>query len=525
MNVHTNFLNSLCNVLSGYIKDTNRFKKKKVEGIKQENLIKESVIMQPIDDSKISVKNNERDGYYLLLTSKRAALLQNALQNLENINVDGELINPKKLIFANLKGTAKITYDGMNEKSNDLSVLKNELVKIIIREYDQRLKYFSETYSGSMILFHKFASYVDFIKSGAKAALAYNYSKPEIVQEKCGFVECKNIRHPIIERIIDYTYVPHDISIGQNVKGMVVFGFNGGGKTSLMRAVGMSILMAQSGLFVPAQNYKLSPYNALYVRINANDNLFKNQSSYVLELSEINAILKRQNPYTFVCSDEPAKGTHNTAGCAILGALITSLANSNVSFFIATHYHDVTKLQLIKDLKNLNICHLSVEYNKEKDELLFDRSLKPGQGSEDYGILVARFVIHNSDFIMTAEKLKNELLNQQYQLMSNKTSRYNSNLYVDHCELCKKTLKMNDDGRGSLDSHHIIEQSTFTNGISSDAFHIKKNHVSNLVNLCKECHNNLHNGEQEITQKIKTSNGNKIVISKEKVKKVKIKEK
>ena len=102
----------------------------------------------------------------------------------------------------------------------------------------------------------------------------------------------KNIRHPLIENIqINETYVPNDISIGKKFDGMLIYGTNGVGKSSINRSVGIAVIMAQAGMFVPCSKFQYKPYSAIYTRILGNDNIFKGQSTFNVEMCEMATIV------------------------------------------------------------------------------------------------------------------------------------------------------------------------------------------------------------------------------------------
>ena len=154
--------------------------------------------------------------------------------------------------------------------------------------YVDCLKKMHETYHQLFNKLTEFVAKVDYIKSNAKTAVLYNYTRPKIItnNSKKSFIRCKQLRHPIVERINETTeYVPHDISLGINkdiddcdIDGMLIFGVNGVGKTVIMKAIGLVVVMAQSGMFVPATNFNYYPYQSLFARITGNDNIFKGLS-------------------------------------------------------------------------------------------------------------------------------------------------------------------------------------------------------------------------------------------------------
>ncbi|AYV76959.1 MAG: DNA mismatch repair ATPase [Barrevirus sp.] len=475
--------------------------------------VKDNANSSPKSD-KIMLKRNDQVGYYLCLTKRRADLLKKELMNHKVIKINENLsIRPDQLEFKDLpKGNTKIFFTDLEKTSDDTLSAKDKLINLIKKTFITVLTGFSVKYKGLFKELVKFISVIDFFKSGAKTAKLYGFCKPEIVlnQDK-GMIDTKKLRHPIAERIKRETeYIPHDISLGsdEGIDGILLFGLNSGGKSTLSKAIGLSVIMAQAGLFVPAESYKFSPYNSVFCRITGSDNMFKGLSQFTLEMTELNAILKRNSSKTLVIGDEVCRGTEQVSGNAIIAATLIMLAESQCSFIFASHLHEVAEMARIKELKNMKICHLSVEYDKDKDELVFSRLLKDGPGSNVYGLLVAKYIIKEPTFVKLAQEIKNELLGLPNEVLTDKVSKYNSNVYIDKCQVCDKTNNKNNEFVGILDIHHINFQSECTeSGFVIGKSHIKKNDMNNLVCLCKKCHHDVHHGKLIINGYKDTSKG------------------
>lgn len=495
MNNNMKFMENICAILSKYIDTKSKFKN---------------------DDIKINIKRNDRDGYYLDLTKVRAQNLKKNLANVKTIKVTEDYdLYPKKLEFKELsKGNTKIFFDDLTKKSNSLIVLREKIMNMCKDGYVDMLTTFYKDYGYTFKKLVQFISIIDFIKSSAKTAKLNNYVKPTIVMDKNdkpldnGYIKCKDLRHPIVERIKEDTeYIPHNVELGKynnnELDGMLIFGINSAGKSTTMKALGLSIIMAQTGMFVPATNFQYSPYDSLFARISSNDNIFKGLSSFALEMTELRAILKRTGPKTLVIGDEVCRGTEHISGNSIVAATIINLAKTGSSFVFATHLHDIAKMDRIKSLKNVQAFHLTVDYDEEKDVLIFDRLLKPGHGTEVYGITVAKYIIHDTEFMGLAQEIKNELTNQPNTLLPQKTSKYNTKLYIDKCHVCG----IKNSTGGYFDTHHINHQKDCEDGFVKDKPHIKMNSKYNLIPLCESCHHKVHHGELDIYKYIETSKG------------------
>lgn len=274
--------------------------------------------------------------------------------------------------------------------------------------------------------------------------------------------------------------------------------------SSFMKAIGLSVIMAQSGMFVPASSFSFSPYDSLFARISGNDDLFRGLSSFSLEMTELRAILKRTGPKTLVIGDEVCRGTEYVSANSIVASTLIKLAKSNSSFIFATHLHDIPKMKQIKELDNIKSFHLTVDYDPNSDTLVFDRKLKPGQGDSVYGLTVAKYIIHDSDFIKSAQEIKNDIIHNSNSILSTNTSKYNNRLFIHKCSICGITY--NDPSK--FDTHHINEQKNCSNNFVNDKPHLHKNSKANLVVLCKKCHDKIHHSSNLFIDKyIHTSNG------------------
>ena len=132
------------------------------------------------------------------------------------------------------------------------------------------------------------------------------------------YITAKELRHPIIERIQTKSeYVPNDIQIGTETQTGMPYGTHASGKSSLMKAVGLNIILAQAGFYTASSDFQFSPYKHLFTRILNNDNIFKGESGFAVEVSEIRSILKRCDNNSLVLGDELCNGTENISAQSI----------------------------------------------------------------------------------------------------------------------------------------------------------------------------------------------------------------
>ena len=335
--------------------------------------------------------------------------------------------------------------------------------------------------------------------SNAKTAKENIYHKPTIQTHEKGFLSCKNLRHPIIEQISDTIYTPNDIEIGKSMNGMLLYGVNAVGKSSFMKSVGILSIMAQAGMFVPAENLVYSPYKYLFTRILGNDNIYKGQSSFAVECSELDSILRRSDENSLVLGDELCKGTENISAYSIVSAGIITLAERKSDFIFATHLHDLSKNERINKTLNVECYHLQVEYDPESKKITYNRKLKEGPGMNTYGLEVAKAMIQDVEFIELASTIRKEYINESTDFVNTKTSVYNVNVFMDTCSICSKK---------STETHHIEAQKLAD--IDGNLSHFHKNKKGNLMPLCSECHLKITNEQMTSTQ-IQTTEGTEIV--------------
>ena len=445
--------------------------------------------------SNAKVESTDREGHYIVLTKRRAEVLEKILKdekiikfNYENILYE---IKEKDLEFRHLpKGNStKIFIKEM--ENNSLKMIEyTDQLKILQKEnYIKILNSITNKYDSLIETIHIAIANIDFLFSGAKVANKYHYTIPTInnkFDSKSYFI-AKALRHPIIELInTEKEYIPTDIELGISDKdGILLFGLNSAGKSSLQKSIGIAIIMAQIGYPVPATSFEYNPYHSCLTRISANDNLFKGLSSFALEIAELRAIIKRSNKNTLVIADEVCKGTEHKSSLIIVLTMLEILSKNKTSFITATHLHDIVSIPRLSNLTNIKMYHLHVDYDEENNIITYDRVLKEGSGDNFYGLNVAKYLIADDKFMNLATTIKKDIF-ELPDLLNLKSSNYNSDLYMDKCQICDHKPKKSEI---PLETHHIIFQKDFKN--NSNKFHIQKNQKSNLVVLCQKCHDDI----------------------------------
>ena len=280
---------------------------------------------------------------------------------------------------------------------------------------------------------------------------------------------------------------------------MAPYGMNASGKSSLMKAIGIAVLLAQCGSYVPATEMTLAPFERLLTRILNVDNLWAGLSSFAVEISELRDIFMRADSRTLVLGDELCSGTESVSATALVAAGIQFLAKKSSRFVFATHYHDLFKIPEIATLKGLAVWHLRVRHDQAADILIYDRTLSPGPGSTLYGIEVAKALNIPDEILEDAIRFRKTL--QGASTTATNTSAWNSNITVRECEMCGSQI------RKDLEVHHIrprveasIETRSFSDGLARDS-------IRNLIVVCEGCHDAHHNGTNPISPLSDTSVG------------------
>jgi DNA mismatch repair protein MutS len=330
-----------------------------------------------------------------------------------------------------------------------------------------------------------FVANIDVFVCGAKLVLNSNYCVPTITSsdERQSFINATELRNPIIEHTIrnQQLYVPNDVLLDSKNLGMILYGVNSSGKSTFLKSVGMSVVLAQAGLPVPATQFEYNVFTNIFCRIGNHDNPKLNLSSFQVEMLELRSIIRRANAHSLVLCDELCCSTEEPSAVSISAASIDKFLNTNVKFIFATHIHKLHTVPKLKNRDELLIRHLHTERNS--DNIIYDRHLRKGPSEVLYGLEVATHIIGDVGFNKTALSVRRWLLHEQPSIVNTRTSHFNNNHYMTECEVCGCA------NQSRLETHHINQQSLADcRGMINSTFH--KNHKANLVTLCRRCHHN-----------------------------------
>ncbi len=251
-------------------------------------------------------------------------------------------------------------------------------------------------------------SILDVLSSFAQVAEDMNYCKPVI--NKDGIIDIKEGRHPVIEKMLPTgEFIANDTYLDKNENRLsIITGPNMAGKSTYMRQVALITLMAQVGSFVPAQSAVIGVVDKIFTRVGASDDLSMGQSTFMVEMMEVAAILKEATSNSLIILDEIGRGTSTFDGLSIAWAVAEYIADINkcgAKTLFATHYHELTELEnKLEGIKNYSIAV------KEKGEdIIFLRKIVKGGTDESYGVHVARLAGVPKEVTKRANQILNTL--------------------------------------------------------------------------------------------------------------------
>ena len=454
------------------------------------------------------VKRHETDksGVSLVITKKRGEKLLEYIKTFckddkDIVNVCGTEFKLSEIKMLSTTSTnSTIHFNLLKSVTSELYTINGKIDKLIELEFNKFLSELENCWHKQIDNLSVFISRIDVLQSKAHVANKYNYCKPTIKSDcEKSFAQAHDIRHPLIEHLqTNELYVANDIFIGTDgINGTLIYGTNAVGKTSIIRALGITVLLAQSGMFVPCSSFIFKPYKAVYSRILGNDNLFKGLSTFAVEMSELRIIDKMADEHSLVLGDEVCSGTETESALSLFTAALMRLSKKNVSYIFATHFHEILKFDEIKEIKELRIAHMAVSYDAEKDALVYDRKLKDGPGNRMYGLEVCKSLYLDHEFLEQAYAVRKKYFPVNKGLLDRDTSSYNSKKIKGLCEHCHK--------EEAVDTHHLLHQESADEKGWIDATY--KNHKANLMSLCKKCHDFMHSGDNIELMRKKTTNG------------------
>ena len=440
---------------------------------------------------EIDLKREKSNEKYVELT-----YMSNYSEKYEKFNLD-----ISDIIYAVTGGngsTMIITSPQIKEINSSINTSKNNLISSLELYYNNFISNIAEENFNNLI---KFISELDILQSKCFLAKEFNYCKPLIKDNSNNnsnnnanksFVSFTGIRHPLVEILnTKELYVTNDLDLSDTL-GILLYGTNAVGKTCLIKAIGISIIMAQAGLYVPASEFSYYPYTSIFTRILGHDNIFKGLSTFAVEMLELRTILNLSDENSLILGDELCSGTENDSALSIFVSGLEILHKKRSTFLFATHFHEIVGYEEIENLDKMKMYHMTVVYDKITDKLEYNRKLQEGAGDSMYGLEVCKSLDLPENFLNRAHDLRIKYNKSYINVLDLNTSKYNSKKVKGGlCELCKI--------RKADEVHHLEYKMNSKNGyINKDGLNFRKDHVANLINICEICHDNIHRNKTRL---------------------------
>lgn len=333
----------------------------------------------------LKVGFNRVFGYYIEVTNANAHLVPEDYQRKQT------LANAERYITPELKEQEALVL-GADERIKELEY---ELFLEIRQQVQDHVEAIQEN--------ARILANLDVFQSLAEAAVQHNLVRPEMVDDLS--MEIIQGRHPVIEAV-QGQFVPNDVCFDAKQQIILLTGPNMAGKSTYLRQVALTVIMAQIGSFIPAQSGRIGLVDRIFTRIGASDDLSTGQSTFMVEMSETAALLRNATERSLIILDELGRGTSTFDGMAIAQAVIEHLHNKvKARTLFSTHFHELTQLE--QSLKRL--VSYRVEVEEQDGQIFFLHRVSKGSTDRSYGINVARMAGIPTAVIKRSMELLEEL--------------------------------------------------------------------------------------------------------------------
>lgn len=333
----------------------------------------------------LKVGYNRVFGYYIEVSKGQTNLVKDEY----GYDRKQTLANCERYISPILKEKEALILNA-EEKIIDLEYELFTSIRDRIKEYIPKLQEIS-----------KVISEIDVMQSFATVTEENNYVRPTLNDDKV--LDIIDNRHPVVEKVIDNgTFVPNDIKMDKDTNILLITGPNMAGKSTYMRQVAITVIMAQIGCFVPAREANMPIFDAIFTRIGASDDLVSGESTFMVEMLEANNALLNATSNSLILFDELGRGTATFDGMALAQSIIEYISeNIGAKTFFSTHYHELTDLE--NNLKGLKNIHVSAY--EENGNITFLHKIKEGSVDRSYGIYVAKLAKMPDNLIKRADQI------------------------------------------------------------------------------------------------------------------------
>ena len=319
----------------------------------------------------LKIGYNKVFGYYLEITKTHLAKVP------EDYIRKQTLVNAERFVTPELK-----------EYEEKILSADERIQRIEARIFDE-LMLAILTFSSSIQHNAHLLSQVDLYAALAEVALSHRWTKPELVEEPT--IKLIESRHPVVESLLPVgeKFIANDLTLeASSDQILLITGPNMAGKSTYLRQIGLTVLLAQCGSFVPAQKARIGIVDRLFTRVGASDNLAGGESTFMVEMTEAANILNNATPRSLILFDEIGRGTATYDGLSLAWAITEYLHNTPEAAsrtVFATHYHELTELETMLE-RGVNYNVAGKEFG---DHIVFLRKIVPGPCDKSYGIHVA----------------------------------------------------------------------------------------------------------------------------------------
>lgn len=318
--------------------------------------------------STLKVGFNKVFGYYIEITRANASAAPKEYIRKQT------LVNAERYITPELK-----------EKEELILAAEEKIVRLELELY-QELVDSLNTRIADIVSTADLLGEIDLVSSLAELAVARGYCRPEIFDDHRLVIT--NGRHPVIESVLPPgSFVANDVDLSNQNRIVILTGPNMSGKSTYLRQIGLIVILAQIGSWVPADKAEIGLVDRVFTRVGALDNLARGQSTFLVEMVETANILHNATERSLVLLDEVGRGTSTFDGLSVAWSVVEFINEETASRTVfATHYHELTGMAEIYD----HITNYQVAVKKWENKVIFLHKIIPGGCDDSYGIEVAR---------------------------------------------------------------------------------------------------------------------------------------
>uniref|UniRef100_A0A182SM18 DNA mismatch repair proteins mutS family domain-containing protein n=1 Tax=Anopheles maculatus TaxID=74869 RepID=A0A182SM18_9DIPT len=341
--------------------------------------------------SSIKLEFVSQHGYHFRITLKDETLIRK---------------NNSYRILDAIKGGVRFTTSKLQDYSDSFATLKSayeEQQQTIVAEVIRVAIGYIDPWTMLNNQIAQLDCLVSFAVSASTAPIPY--VRPKMHKDGPSVLKLSQIRHPCLELQEDVNFIANDALFAQDASMYIITGPNMGGKSTYIRSVGVTVLMAHVGAFVPCENAEMSIVDCILGRVGANDNFTKGLSTFMVEMIETAGIIRKATGKSLVIIDELGRGTSTYEGCGIAWSIAEWLAKDSKCFTLfATHFQEITDLATY--VPNVKNCHMEAIVDEKRMTLLYQ--VKPGVMEKSFGIQVAKLANFPPGVIQLAQKFYSE---------------------------------------------------------------------------------------------------------------------